>query len=94
MLSHIPHFTACHFGEFTKCLCLFLRRYLSQVMRLKFTKDSHLRRFNRLLSYNLPQELEMLKYVPTQTVSADVENIQTGSYAMECKDCKGALQNA
>lgn len=36
-------------------------------MRLKFTRDAHLRLFNRLLGYNLPQELEMLKYVPAQT---------------------------
>lgn len=72
----------------------FLNRYLSQVMRLKFTRDSHLRCFNRLLSYNLPQELEMLKYVPTQTLSTDMENLQTGSYATECTDYEGASQNA
>lgn len=53
-----------HLGELTWCLGSFHARYLSQVMRLKFTRDSHLRRYNRLLSYSLPQELEKLKYVP------------------------------
>lgn len=38
-------------------------RYLSQVMRLNFTRESHLRRFSRLLSLNLQQEMDMLKYV-------------------------------
>lgn len=65
-----PDFTTCCLGEGTKGLCYSLNRYMSQVMRLKFTRDSHLRRFNRLLSYNLPRELEMLKYVPTQTFDA------------------------
>lgn len=60
------HFARCHLGQLTRCLCYFHARYLSQVMRLKFTRDSHLRRFNRLLGYNLPQELEKLKYVPAQ----------------------------
>ena len=36
-------------------------RYLSQVMRLNFTRESHLRRYNRLLSYNLLQEMDLLK---------------------------------
>lgn len=63
-------------------------------MRLKFTRDSHLRRFNRLLSNNLAQELEMLKYVPALRVSTDVENLQTGNYATECTDRERASQKA
>lgn len=88
--THVPDFTTCCLGEGTKDLCYFLNRYMSQVMRLKFTRDSHLRRFNRLLSYNLPRELEMLKYVPTQTFDAHMENMQTGCYAT---DCKGAFHS-
>uniref|UniRef100_H3CBB7 ethanolamine kinase n=1 Tax=Tetraodon nigroviridis TaxID=99883 RepID=H3CBB7_TETNG len=49
------------FNKEPKWLFGTMEKYLSQVMRLKCTKDSHLRRFNRLLSYNLPQELEMLR---------------------------------
>ncbi|KAE8295801.1 Choline kinase alpha [Larimichthys crocea] len=44
-------------------------KYLSQVMRLNFTRESHLRRFNRLLSYNLPQEMDMLKSLLDSTHS-------------------------
>lgn len=39
----------------------FFTRYLSQVMRLNFTRESHLRRFNSMLAYNLPQEMGTLK---------------------------------
>ncbi|KAM6945895.1 choline kinase alpha isoform 1-T1 [Aplochiton taeniatus] len=36
-------------------------KYLNQVLQLTFTRESHLRRFNHLLSFNLPNELEVLK---------------------------------
>jgi len=46
-------------------VCNALARYLNQVMRLTFIRDSQLRRFNRLLAYNLPKEMDMLKYERT-----------------------------
>ncbi|XP_070827806.1 choline kinase alpha isoform X2 [Chaetodon trifascialis] len=49
------------FNKEPKWLFGTMDKYLSQVMRLNFTRESHLRRFNRLLSYNLPQEMDMLK---------------------------------
>ncbi|XP_029908615.1 choline kinase alpha isoform X2 [Myripristis murdjan] len=49
------------FNKEPKWLFGTMDKYLSQVMRLNFTRDSHLRRFNRLLSYNLPHEMDTLK---------------------------------
>ena len=42
-------------------------RYLKQVLRISFTKESLTRRFNRLLGYNLPHEMDTLKYGPHYT---------------------------
>ncbi|XP_053174647.1 choline kinase alpha isoform X2 [Scomber japonicus] len=49
------------FNKEPKWLFGTMDKYLRQVMKLNFTRESHLRRFNRLLSYNLPQEMDMLK---------------------------------
>ncbi|XP_078114087.1 choline kinase alpha isoform X2 [Sander vitreus] len=57
------------FNKEPKWLFGTMDKYLNQVMRLNFTRESHLRRFNRLLSYNLPQEMEMLKSLLESTHS-------------------------
>ncbi|XP_038562183.1 choline kinase alpha isoform X2 [Micropterus salmoides] len=57
------------FNKEPKWLFGTMDKYLSQVMRLKFTRESYLRRFNRLLSYNLPQEMDMLKSLLESTHS-------------------------
>uniref|UniRef100_A0A3Q0RN62 Ethanolamine kinase n=1 Tax=Amphilophus citrinellus TaxID=61819 RepID=A0A3Q0RN62_AMPCI len=57
------------FNKEPKWLFGTMDKYLSQVMRLNFTRESQLRRFNRLLSYNLPQEMEMLKSLLKSTHS-------------------------
>ncbi|XP_030281101.1 choline kinase alpha isoform X2 [Sparus aurata] len=57
------------FNKEPKWLFGTMDKYLSQVMRLNFTRESHLRRFNRLLSYNLPQEMDMLKSLLESTHS-------------------------
>uniref|UniRef100_A0A672I2J8 Ethanolamine kinase n=1 Tax=Salarias fasciatus TaxID=181472 RepID=A0A672I2J8_SALFA len=44
-------------------------KYLDQVLKLTFTRESHRRRFNRLLSLDLPQELELLKALLDSTHS-------------------------
>ncbi|XP_061878410.1 choline kinase alpha isoform X2 [Entelurus aequoreus] len=44
-------------------------KYLGQVMRLNFTRESQLRRFNRLLSYNLLHEMDWLKALLESTKS-------------------------
>ncbi|XP_069018372.1 choline kinase alpha isoform X2 [Embiotoca jacksoni] len=57
------------FNKEPKWLFGTMDKYLSQVMRLNFTRESHLRRFNRLLAYNLPQEMDMLKSLLESTHS-------------------------
>ncbi|CAJ1057509.1 choline kinase alpha isoform X2 [Xyrichtys novacula] len=57
------------FNKEPKWLFGTMDKYLNQVMRLNFTRESHLRRFNRLLSYNLPQEMDMLKCLLESTHS-------------------------
>ncbi|KAM3608691.1 uncharacterized protein V6R79_003248 [Siganus canaliculatus] len=57
------------FNKEPKWLFGTMDKYLSQVMRLNFTRESQLRRFNRLLSYNLPQEMDMLKALLESTHS-------------------------
>uniref|UniRef100_A0A3Q1F0P1 Ethanolamine kinase n=1 Tax=Acanthochromis polyacanthus TaxID=80966 RepID=A0A3Q1F0P1_9TELE len=44
-------------------------KYLNQVMKLNFTRESQLRRFNRLLSYDLQREMDMLKSLLESTPS-------------------------
>ncbi|XP_040893501.1 choline kinase alpha isoform X1 [Toxotes jaculatrix] len=57
------------FNKEPKWLFGTMEKYLSQVMRLNFTRESQLRRFNRLLSYNLPQEMDLLKSLLESTHS-------------------------
>nr|XP_029135256.1 choline kinase alpha-like isoform X2 [Labrus bergylta] len=57
------------FNKEPKWLFGTMDKYLNQVMRLNFTRESQLRRFNRLLSYNLPQEVDMLKCLLESTHS-------------------------
>ncbi|XP_026166560.1 choline kinase alpha [Mastacembelus armatus] len=57
------------FNKEPKWLFGTMDKYLSQVMRLNFTRESHLRCFNYLLTYNLPQEMDMLKSLLDSTHS-------------------------
>ncbi|XP_026220439.1 choline kinase alpha [Anabas testudineus] len=57
------------FNKEPKWLFGTMEKYLSQVMRLNFPRESHLRHFNRLISYNLPQEMDMLKSLLESTHS-------------------------
>ncbi|XP_023200580.1 choline kinase alpha isoform X2 [Xiphophorus maculatus] len=57
------------FNKEPKWLFGTMEKYLSQVMRLNFTRESHLRRFNSMLAYNLPQEMETLKFLLESTHS-------------------------
>ncbi|XP_037110437.1 choline kinase alpha isoform X2 [Syngnathus acus] len=57
------------FNKEPKWLFGTMDKYLSQVMRLNFTRESHLRRFNRLLGYNLLQEMDLLKSLLESTHS-------------------------
>ncbi|KAM8861937.1 choline kinase alpha [Synchiropus picturatus] len=57
------------FNKEPKWLFGTMEKYLSQVMRLNFTREPQLRRFNRLLSYNLAQEMDVLKCLLDSTPS-------------------------
>ncbi|XP_051918098.1 choline kinase alpha isoform X1 [Hippocampus zosterae] len=57
------------FNKEPKWLFGTMDKYLNQVMRLNFTRESHLRHFNRLLSYNLQQEMDWLKSLLESTHS-------------------------
>ncbi|XP_020367568.1 choline kinase alpha [Rhincodon typus] len=46
-----------------------MEKYLQQVMRISFTRESHVRAFHKLLSYNLPQEMEKLRFLLEATPS-------------------------
>ena len=38
-----------------------LTRYMDQVMELKFTREAHVKKYNKLMKFNLPAELESLR---------------------------------
>ncbi|GCC22947.1 choline kinase alpha [Chiloscyllium punctatum] len=46
-----------------------MEKYLQQVMRISFTRESHVRVFHQLLNYNLPQEMEKLRSLLQATPS-------------------------
>lgn len=60
------------FNKNPKWLFGTMEKYLSQVLKLSFPRDSHMRRFNHLMSYNLPQEMETLRSLLESTPSAVV----------------------
>lgn len=53
-----------------RCTVIFIfHRYLNQVLRIKFTRESKTRKLNKLLSYNLPQEMKNLRQAYLQLSS-------------------------
>ncbi|XP_078271483.1 choline kinase alpha isoform X3 [Rhinoraja longicauda] len=57
------------FNKEPKWLFCTMGKYLQQVMRINFTKESHIGAFHKLLSYNLPQEIEKLRCLLQATPS-------------------------
>ncbi|XP_056454043.1 choline kinase alpha isoform X1 [Gadus chalcogrammus] len=57
------------FNKEPKWLFGTMEKYLNQIMRMAVTRESHLCLFNRLASYNLPQEMEDLKSLLESTNS-------------------------
>uniref|UniRef100_A0A8C6TGN6 Ethanolamine kinase n=1 Tax=Neogobius melanostomus TaxID=47308 RepID=A0A8C6TGN6_9GOBI len=57
------------FNKEPKWLFGTMEKYLNQVMRLNFTRESHLRLYNRLLSYDLPHEMDTLRELLMSTPS-------------------------
>uniref|UniRef100_A0A8B9PDR0 Ethanolamine kinase n=1 Tax=Apteryx owenii TaxID=8824 RepID=A0A8B9PDR0_APTOW len=57
------------FNKEPKWLFGTMEKYLNQVLRIKFSKESRTRKLNKLLSYNLPQEMKNLRAMLEATSS-------------------------
>ncbi|XP_075044713.1 choline kinase alpha [Mixophyes fleayi] len=57
------------FNKEPKWLFGTMEKYLKQVLKIKFTRESHTRKLNKLLSYNLPKEMASLKTLLETTQS-------------------------
>ncbi|KPP67548.1 choline kinase alpha-like, partial [Scleropages formosus] len=57
------------FNKEPKWLFGTMEKYLNQVLRITFTRESHVRMFSHLMSFNLPQEMETLKSLLESTPS-------------------------
>ncbi|KAM9278663.1 choline kinase alpha isoform 3-T3 [Morus bassanus] len=57
------------FNKEPKWLFGTMEKYLNQVLRIKFTRESRTRKLNKLLSYNLPQEMKNLRAMLEATSS-------------------------
>uniref|UniRef100_A0A4W4HBF6 Ethanolamine kinase n=1 Tax=Electrophorus electricus TaxID=8005 RepID=A0A4W4HBF6_ELEEL len=57
------------FNKEPKWLFGTMKKYMSQVQRLTFTRETHLRKFTCLMSHNLPQEMESLRCLLESTPS-------------------------
>ncbi|KAL2094095.1 hypothetical protein ACEWY4_011407 [Coilia grayii] len=57
------------FNKQPKWLFGTMNKYMNQVLSLTFVRESHVRKFNQLMSYNLPQEMESLKSLLESTHS-------------------------
>ncbi|KFQ06228.1 Choline kinase alpha, partial [Leptosomus discolor] len=57
------------FNKEPKWLFGTMEKYLNQVLRIKFTRESKTQKLNKLLSYNLPQEMKNLRAMLEATSS-------------------------
>ncbi|XP_071283747.1 choline kinase alpha isoform X2 [Agelaius tricolor] len=57
------------FNKEPKWLFGTMEKYLNQVLRIKFTRESQTRKLNKLLSYNLPKEMQNLRAMLEATSS-------------------------
>ncbi|XP_028814887.1 choline kinase alpha [Denticeps clupeoides] len=57
------------FNKEPKWLFGTMEKYMNQVLRITFLRESLISKFTRLLSYNLPQEMERLKNLLASTCS-------------------------
>ncbi|XP_069480195.1 choline kinase alpha-like [Ambystoma mexicanum] len=57
------------FNKEPKWLFGTMEKYLNQVLKIKFTRESQVRKLNRLLSYNLPLEMDNVRSLLSSTSS-------------------------
>ncbi|KAL0968363.1 hypothetical protein UPYG_G00265880 [Umbra pygmaea] len=70
------------FNKEPKWLFDTIGRYMDQVMNLKFTREAHIKKYNKLMKYNLPAELENLRVLLEATPSPVVfchNDVQEGN---------------
>ncbi|KAK6482522.1 choline/ethanolamine kinase [Huso huso] len=73
------------FNKEPKWLFGTIERYMKQILTLKFTKEAHLKKFNKLMRYNLPAEMESLRALLESTASPVVfchNDVQEGNILM------------
>ncbi|XP_041110580.1 choline kinase alpha-like isoform X2 [Polyodon spathula] len=73
------------FNKEPKWLFGTMERYMKQILTLKFTKEAHLKKFNKLMKYNLPAEMESLRALLESTSSPVVfchNDVQEGNILM------------
>ncbi|XP_061108924.1 choline/ethanolamine kinase isoform X2 [Conger conger] len=70
------------FNKEPKWLFGTIDRYMEQILKLKFVRDAHVKKFNKLMKYNLQAELESLRTLLAETPSSVVfchNDVQEGN---------------
>ncbi|CAL8358627.1 unnamed protein product [Lota lota] len=70
------------FNKEPKWLFGTIDRYMDQVMELKFTREAHMKKYNKLMKFNLPAELDSLRQLLAATPSPVVfchNDVQEGN---------------
>lgn len=57
------------FNKEPKWLFGTINRYMDQTLKLKFTRDAHVKKYNKLMKLDLPKELESLRLLLAETQS-------------------------
>uniref|UniRef100_UPI003AAEF0BE choline/ethanolamine kinase isoform X1 n=1 Tax=Centroberyx gerrardi TaxID=166262 RepID=UPI003AAEF0BE len=73
------------FNKEPKWLFGTIDRYMDQVMKLKFVREAHVKKYNKLMKYDLPAELESLHVLLAATPSPVVfchNDVQEGNILM------------
>ncbi|KAJ8381461.1 hypothetical protein SKAU_G00022390 [Synaphobranchus kaupii] len=70
------------FNKEPKWLFGTIDKYMDQILKLKFVRDAHVKKFNKLMKYNLQAELESLRTLLAETPSPVVfchNDVQEGN---------------
>ncbi|KAF7662903.1 hypothetical protein LDENG_00223270 [Lucifuga dentata] len=73
------------FNKVPKWLFGTIDKYMDDVMKLKFVRDTHVKKYNKLMKYDLPAELESLRSLLAATPSPVVfchNDVQEGNILM------------
>ncbi|XP_039617443.1 choline/ethanolamine kinase [Polypterus senegalus] len=73
------------FNKEPKWLFRTIERYMKQIMTLKFTREAHIKKFNKLMKYNLQDEMKILRAMLEATPSPVVfchNDVQEGNILM------------